>query len=53
MIYTTCTFCEKLVYSKTGKFAITPVCSKECRKKLIYKPNAKDNKGQENELSKM
>jgi Fe-S-cluster-containing dehydrogenase component len=45
-IYTTCTFCDNLVYGNNGKLAKTPVCSEECRKKLLYKPDQKDNKAE-------
>jgi hypothetical protein len=33
-IFTTCTFCDNIVYSNNGKLSQTPVCSNECRKKL-------------------
>ena len=42
--YTTCTFCDNLVYSKNGKLPQTPCCSPECAKKLIYKPKDDYNK---------
>lgn len=40
--FITCTFCDNLVGSKTGKFAQTPVCGKECNKRrLNWKYNLK------------
>ena len=43
--YTTCTFCDNLVLSRTHRFAKTPVCSPKCRKKLTYNPKSKDADG--------
>lgn len=36
--FCTCTFCDNLVYSKNGRLAKTPICSSECKKKIVFKP---------------
>jgi hypothetical protein len=37
----TCTYCDNIIYTRVGRMPQTPVCSKECRKKLVYKPPKK------------
>jgi len=39
-IFTTCTFCDNLVYSNNGKLAQTPVCDSKYRKLLDISKNS-------------